>query len=81
MSPFDSGVAIHRLTMYSHYGTTGRSKGHACLGLPDALASKREQGNHTPSPGAKLRKGKASVGPFQQYSERKAFREQVMQII
>ncbi|HYF83481.1 MAG TPA: hypothetical protein VEB00_10705 [Clostridia bacterium] len=29
----------------------------ACLGLPDAFAMEQEQGNHIPSPGAKLLKG------------------------
>jgi hypothetical protein len=39
-----------------------KDREHACLGLPDALALEREQGNHTPSPGAKLRQGDRLCG-------------------
>jgi len=42
---------IHRITMPSRCGTSGEDKEWACLGLPDAFALEREQGNHTPSPG------------------------------
>jgi len=48
-------VAILRLTMPSRGGTEGKVKKHTCLGLPEAIALEQEQGNHTPSPGAKLR--------------------------
>jgi len=44
----------HQLTMPSRCGTAGKGKQHACLGLPDAFALEQKQGNHTPSPGAKL---------------------------
>jgi len=41
--------------MSSRCGTLGNGKERACLGLPDVFALEWEQGNHTPSPGAKLR--------------------------
>jgi hypothetical protein len=51
--------------MHSSGGTAGKDKGHACLGLPDAFALEREQGNHTPSPGAELRQVVGLWGPVQ----------------
>ena len=54
-----------RITMPSRCGTAGRSKKRACLGLPDAFALEHEQGNHTPSPGAKLRQGDGLLGSVQ----------------
>ena len=51
----EARVIERRLTMPSRCGTVGRGKECACLGLPDAFALEWEQGNHTPSPGAKLR--------------------------
>jgi len=50
-------MPLLRITMHSSGGTTGWGKKHACLGLPDAFALERGQGNHTPSPGAELRQG------------------------
>ncbi|HYE80806.1 MAG TPA: hypothetical protein VEG39_01430 [Clostridia bacterium] len=52
-----SKPTAHHITMRSRCGTAGKDKEHACLRLPDAFALEREQGNHTPSPGAKLRQG------------------------
>jgi hypothetical protein len=47
-------LAAHQRTMHSRCDTAGRNKERACLGLPDATALEWSQGNHTPSPGAKL---------------------------
>jgi len=46
------GTAYNKVLTLRH---GGEDKGQACLGLPDAFALERGQGNHTPSPGAKLR--------------------------
>ena len=51
--------------MRSRYGTAGKGREHACLGLPDAFALEQEQGNHPPSPGAKLRQEEGLRGPVQ----------------
>jgi len=51
--------------MPSRCGTEGRGRERACLGLPDAFAMEREQGNHTPSPGAEYRQGEGLRGPAQ----------------
>jgi len=53
------------LTKHSRCGTEGRGKEYACLGLPDVFAMKQMQGNHTHSPGAKLRQGDRLWGPVQ----------------
>ena len=55
--------------MPSRCGTDGKSKERACLGLPDAIALEREQGNHIPSPGAELRQGDGLWGPVQRCRE------------
>ena len=47
-----------RLTMPSRCGTKDRVKKHERLGLPDAIALGRKQGNHTPSPSASTAKEK-----------------------
>jgi len=51
--------------MPSRCGTAGKGKEIVCLGLPDAIARKWGQGNHTPSPGAKLRQGERLRCPVQ----------------
>ncbi|HYE80809.1 MAG TPA: hypothetical protein VEG39_01445 [Clostridia bacterium] len=48
---------VRRITKPSRCGMAGKDRKNACLGLPDALALKWEQGNHTSSPGAELRQG------------------------
>jgi hypothetical protein len=47
----------------------GQGKEYACLGLPDAYALERGQGNHTPSPGSKIRQGEGLWGPVQNCRE------------
>ena len=42
-----------------------KDREHACLGLPDAFALERGQGNHIPSPGVTTAKEKGSEGPVQ----------------
>jgi hypothetical protein len=54
-----------RLTKRSRCGTEGKGKKPTCLGLPDAIALEREQGNHIPSPGGSLRQGEVLRGPVQ----------------